>query len=730
MSSRAAPTVQYRLWSLPSAAGGSVSAEPPPLQCRRQLTPPPPFLTAASSDSSDSGDDLSQRSREDSQLTSTGSSSSSSPPSSTPSSPYERRRENSLPEDLSLHFFPFLSPLLTQDADARSLAIASIRDSIASALAAFTAAKAASTSPSSPPLPPPALVVGHFPSLLRLALEAPLTDVRIGLIEILAMIADADERFANVLPAASGACRLIPDHLLPSADEPDDATPPTSPPVLRAAASTVTADDEPDAPVPYLRACDLLLDLFAATGRIGHFDRLLAFQPTFYSFFTATLDFLMTDAGPLPVPDRLYIAIIAASRLPSPYFISLLSSHFLQSQGEASWLQSIAHTPKRMQAFSSLSSLLCYTPYSLQAQHIERCLKEGGMSMSELVQALCILTTYHATAAFAAALQINEEVDLGPLVQRVKDTPSSSRPSSRRNSTAAAGDEASAPSAASVAAAANVGEGKVVAATRRDSKGEIVTEAQFLRRVLSDGHLQAEEGPMQLSDDADIQPQIFPEAADRPIDQLYCAAPAAPQPQPAQQQRETAATPAAAASCIPASSHRFFAHPSELNIAPAAFVPSRDHPLFSFSSFSFKEHAAVTLERHYPSFSSLFLAELEHASALTTGHIGPYVAGSLPIDTWPLRRAIAMFVHRYLGVYYDDFQYANISLLLNAPLQLFLCRVCEGQPMRPEEWALAGYELTEGEKVHIALLVMEARRQAALLYSMHAVVQHLDRHHA
>ena len=542
----------------------------------------------------------------------------------------------------------------------------------------------------------------HFPSLLRLALEAPFKDVREGFIELLALIADRDDRYANVLPspACSGATQLMPDHLLASADDSAAST-----------ESTVSATnpDEEDVAAGYSTSSELLADLFLTTGRISHFDRILAFHPSFYCKWADTLDFLMTDrAGPLLLPDRHFIALIGASRFPSPFFLSYHSSLFLQCHGDPAWLTSIHDAPKHIQVLSSLSTSLAYSPFSIHPSDLDRCLREGGMSMSELVHALTILTTYHAASAFAAALRINEEVDLGPLLQKVRDSPSTSRGSSRSNS-AVGGDDAA---AAAVAAE----QGEQVVATRRDSKGELMSQAQFLRRVLSDGHIQAEETAVLRTED-DIGPQIFPDVA---IDELYSSTASS---SPQQTHHRDAAPSSSSNSPFTPSPDRFFVEQSELSLGPSALLPSPSTPLFSSSSFTFQEHVCMGLNRYYATdFSSLLLSEVEHITGMTTHHIGKWTSTSLALDTSPFRRAIHLFVQRYFGIYRDDFNYRNIGILLSQPLQHFILRVCEGVAMSKEEWELPGFELTEAEKVHVSLIVMEARRQAELLYAMQAVV--------
>ena len=669
MSSR---LISYRQWTPPSAP----SPPSPPFSRRSPLLPrisplpPSPPLSFTDSDCSSDLQELSLSSRDDS-LISTGPSS----PASSPPSPVQPSHSSSSPlslppfsPDAAYAFFPFFEGLLSLDPTARAEALTDIRTAI------LPPPSTTPPSPPTPPLPSP-LLSTHFPSLLRLALEAPFKDVREGFIQLLASIADVDPRYDSVLPLYPGASRLISDHLLPSVDAPTDlSSPPLDPPA--------DADD-------YHSSSELLIDLFLSSGRISHFDRLLAFHPTYYSRWAATLDVLMADTtGPLLLSDRHYIAMIAASRFPSPYLLSYHTSYFLSNQGDPTWLQGIHHTPRHIQALSSLSTRLAYSPHSLRPSHLSQCLKDGGMSMSELVHAIAILTTYHSASAFTSALLVNEEVDMGPLVQRVKGGGVSSRPSSRRNS---------------------VDTPVPTVATRRDSKGEVVTEAQYLRRMLSDGSLQVEEVlPIK---GGEIEEQIFPETRDMALGELYKAS-------------SSASTPRGAAAGAP-TAERFYVDVAEVGKGPTAFLPSPSTPMFSFSSFTFHEHAAMGLTRYYsPTFSSLLLQEMSHLSVMTTHHIGRWEegVGGMSLDTTPFRRAIQVFVERYMGVYRDDFNYKNIGKLLSQPLQQFIVRVCEGVGMTTEEWSLVGFELTEAEKVHIALIVMEARRQAELLYAMQALV--------
>ncbi|KAJ8015655.1 hypothetical protein DPEC_G00028370 [Dallia pectoralis] len=91
-----------------------------------------------------------------------------------------------------------------------------------------------------------------------------------------------------------------------------------------------------------------------------------------------------------------------------------------------------------------------------------------------------------------------------------------------------------------------------------------------------------------------------------------------------------------------------------------------------------------------------------------------------------LKRAIWNYIHCMLGIRYDDYNYGEINKLLEKDLKLYIKSVAcypdtTKTPLCPAPWS----SLKPSERVHVNLLVMEARLQAELLYALRAITQYM-----
>ncbi|RNA12787.1 Sestrin [Brachionus plicatilis] len=92
------------------------------------------------------------------------------------------------------------------------------------------------------------------------------------------------------------------------------------------------------------------------------------------------------------------------------------------------------------------------------------------------------------------------------------------------------------------------------------------------------------------------------------------------------------------------------------------------------------------------------------------------------VDTSLFRRAVWHYVHSLYGVQYDDYDYNQIGILLKSPLRRYIKIVCSC----PERITKSHYdsimkEFTHSEKVHVNIVIMEARIQASMLYFLRAI---------
>lgn len=92
------------------------------------------------------------------------------------------------------------------------------------------------------------------------------------------------------------------------------------------------------------------------------------------------------------------------------------------------------------------------------------------------------------------------------------------------------------------------------------------------------------------------------------------------------------------------------------------------------------------------------------------------------VDTSLFRRAVWHYIHSRFGVHYDDYDYKQIRKLLSSPLRKYIKILCSC----PERITKKNYdsimkEFTHSEKIHVNIVIMEARIQASMLYFLRAI---------
>jgi hypothetical protein len=141
------------------------------------------------------------------------------------------------------------------------------------------------------------------------------------------------------------------------------------------------------------------------------------------------------------------------------------------------------------------------------------------------------------------------------------------------------------------------------------------------------------------------------------------------------------------------------------------------------SEFSWERHGHALLTHFIPAVAPAIDRELDVVYKLTYKTFG--VASD--VDTEPLRKSIWMYANRLVGVFHTDFDYAYINLVFKQlrPLKAY-CRLVASQPyaVRAADFLACSYSLTAAEKTHVALLCVESRKLASLLYVLRAIAAH------
>ncbi|KAL3316708.1 Sestrin-1 [Cichlidogyrus casuarinus] len=96
------------------------------------------------------------------------------------------------------------------------------------------------------------------------------------------------------------------------------------------------------------------------------------------------------------------------------------------------------------------------------------------------------------------------------------------------------------------------------------------------------------------------------------------------------------------------------------------------------------------------------------------------------VDTSVYRRTIWNTVQSYFGIFHDDFDYERIGIFVTDKQRVFLKR-CATRPyeigVKQERYSYTSLMpvFNASEVVHVMLMMMEARRQACLLYATRAI---------
>ncbi|KAJ1969237.1 hypothetical protein H4R35_006197 [Dimargaris xerosporica] len=195
--------------------------------------------------------------------------------------------------------------------------------------------------------------------------------------------------------------------------------------------------------------------IFCQEQRLSNLCRVFMFFPMLLRKSFINVTWQLKLHGPLSLPVRLYLGIMACAQMRSYYGVALLQAEFLRQNGPVEWLQGLEYAPEKVQMLAYVNSLLANQPWLITRHHIQglvhghvsldqmkqlaetkshkvsamcvhppgpygqrtqssrtlRVMSEGW-SMAELSHAFFILTTCHAFGTLALSCGIAPEVDM------------------------------------------------------------------------------------------------------------------------------------------------------------------------------------------------------------------------------------------------------------------------------------------------------------------------------
>ncbi|XP_038031820.2 sestrin-1 isoform X2 [Anas platyrhynchos] len=418
----------------------------------------------------------------------------------------------------------------------------------------------------------------------------------------------------------------------------------------------------------------LFTESFATLGRLDNVTLVMVFHPQYLESFLKTQHYLLQMDGPLPLHYRHYIGIMAAARHQCSYLVNLHVNDFLHVGGDPKWLNGLENAPQKLQNLGELNKMLAHRPWLITKEHIEQLLKteENSWSLAELIHAVVLLTHYHSLASFTFGCGISPEIDC--------EGGHTFRPPSVSNYC--------------ICDMTNGYHG-VDDIHASPTTTESVCEVEALMEKMK-----------QLQECRDEEEASQEEMATRferekRESMFVCSS----------EDEESAPT------------RDVSRHFEDTSYGYKDFSRHGMHvPTFRAQDYSWEDHGYSLVNRLYPDVGQLLDEKFHIAYNLTYNTMAMHK----DVDTSMLRRAIWNYIHCMFGIRYDDYDYGEINQLLDRSFKVYIKTVvCTPEKTTKRMYDSFWRQFEHSEKVHVNLLLVEARMQAELLYALRAITRYM-----
>lgn len=413
------------------------------------------------------------------------------------------------------------------------------------------------------------------------------------------------------------------------------------------------------------------LEALMSSGRVDNLAVVMGLHPDYLSSFWRLHYLLLHTDGPLASSWRHYIAIMAAARHQCSYLVGSHMTEFLQTGGDPEWLLGLHRAPEKLRKLSEVNKLLAHRPWLITKEHIQALLKTGehSWSLAELIQALVLLTHCHSLASFVFGCGILPEGD-------AEGSPASQAPSPpSEQGTPPSGDPLN-------------NSGGFEAA--RDVEALMERMRQLQESLLRDEGASQEEMENRFELEKSESLLVTPSAdilEPSPHPDILC-----------------------------------FVEDPAFGYEDFTRRGTQAPPTFRAQDYTWEDHGYSLIQRLYPEGGQLLDEKFQVACSLTYNTIAMHSG----VDTSMLRRAIWNYIHCVFGIRYDDYDYGEVNQLLEWNLKIYIKTVaCYPEKTTRRMYNLFWRHFRHSEKVHVNLLLLEARMQAALLYALRAITRYM-----
>ncbi|KAM4549933.1 sestrin-2 isoform 1-T1 [Fundulus diaphanus] len=411
---------------------------------------------------------------------------------------------------------------------------------------------------------------------------------------------------------------------------------------------------------------DILIESFLSLGRVDHLTTIMALHPSYLSCFLKTQHALFELDGPLPRDWRHYISVLAAARHHCSYMVQQHSAAFLEAGGEENWLGGLEHAPAKLRSLQTLNKLLAHRPWLITQQHIQELVCAGAeprWSLAELIHAVILMANTHSLCSFVWGCGLNPEPDH---VGGYTFHPPS--PSHIPRSTHSPAHEDG-------------------------------------RQELMDGAVEVE---VLMKRMVELQEQEEECTQEEMVTRF--------------ERERSESIPTAVVRGAPPELVLCLVEEPEFRYEDFAPRGEQSPPIMRAQDYSWEDHGFSLVQRLLPDMGQFLDEEFQVVSNLTYHRMAMHEG----VDTCTLRKALWNYIHCLYGIRYDDYDYGSVNVLLERSLKVFVKTVaCHPEQTTAHIYHAFWRHFRHSEKVHANLIVMEARLQAALLYTLRAITYYM-----
>ncbi|XP_054619264.1 sestrin-2 isoform X2 [Dunckerocampus dactyliophorus] len=411
---------------------------------------------------------------------------------------------------------------------------------------------------------------------------------------------------------------------------------------------------------------DILIESFLSLGRVDHVTMVMALHPAYLSCFLRTQHALLELDGPLPRHWRHYIAVMAAARHHCSYVVQQHSASFLESGGDEGWLRGLQHAPAKLRSLQPLNKLLAHRPWLITQLHIQDLVYPGAelrWSLAELIHAVILMAHAHSLCSFVWGCGLNPEPD--------HDAGHTFQPPSPGHQT-----------------------GSPHSPAHEDSRQELV-----------DGAMEVE---VLMKRMVELQQQEEEYTQEEMVTRF--------------ERERSESIPTAAVRGAPPELLLHLVEDPEFRYEDFAPKGEQAPPTMRAQDYSWEDHGFSLVNRLLPDMGQLLDEKFQVVSNLTYHRMAMHEG----VDTHTLRKALWNYIHCLYGIRYDDYDYGSVNVLLERSLKVFVkTMACYPEQITARVYHAFWRHFRHSEKIHANLIVMEARLQAALLYTLRAITHYM-----